>query len=93
MSAPFKVLAIKRRPDEPCTYAGCGRPYHGKGYCFVHYERARRGEDMSAPFKQKVPADGLCTLPYCQKPYSALGLCGFHRHRNYLWNPHRLDSI
>lgn len=61
-----------------CSAAACGRPAFAKGFCNLHYIRAREGRDLNAPFRAKKHEDN-CTA--CGKKTGAKGgwgLCSKH---------------
>lgn len=68
-----------------CSVTECDRPLHTKLYCTMHYQRARKGTDLSAPAAVKVShvEHPNCFHPGCSNPRGKQGLyCGPHYHRN-----------
>ncbi len=68
-----------------CSYEGCKRRSYCKGYCTMHYQRARAGKPMDAPVKEhkdrnrKYAAEALCNVEGCDRPHSSqLGMCNMH---------------
>lgn len=56
--------------NRTCTHPGCERALHAKGFCRMHYDRSRLGQDMNAP------AYGY--TPWGQAIDAALGLADAH---------------
>lgn len=63
-----------------CRQDGCQSPAHGKGFCAAHYVRFRKGQDMSAPIRSKLP-ETICQHPNCDRPSQTAGWCGAHYQR------------
>ena len=40
---------MSRKATEICSISDCGRSFYAKGLCHSHYERARKGGDVSRP--------------------------------------------
>lgn len=65
-----------------CEVPRCDRKHYGHGYCKMHYQRWRKGGDLSVLRLRRVPAPGSsCTLPDCGRPHKANGLCAAHNER------------
>ena len=59
-----------------CTAEGCGRPYYARGYCTMHWSRARyRGESLPPPI---VPIVQPCKIDGCEQLHQARGYCKKH---------------
>lgn len=56
-----------------CSYPGCKRPAHAKGYCQKHYDKVRR-----AGARRSEGAGRKCKVSGCGRPYHAKGLCQQH---------------
>lgn len=42
----------KKAPaDGLCTHPGCDRPHRSRGYCYLHYSRAKKGQEMDGPVR------------------------------------------
>ena len=63
-----------------CTLPHCSAPHYGHGLCQMHWLRTKRGADLTAPKRRRIPGS-LCTAPGCSRPHSALGLCSGHLRR------------
>lgn len=84
----FKRTGRERPPGQDlrlrastCTWDGCGRRHRSGGLCNLHYNRLRRGGDMSAPVQARSPnRDGTCRLTTCLRlrRKGARGLCSTH---------------
>lgn len=70
-------------PFPKCSYDKCVRASQSfKGsYCSSHYHRARRGQDMDAPFRTDTKP---CAKEGCDRLASARGLCTKHYERQLL---------
>lgn len=67
-----------------CKVKGCGKKFHAKGYCRLHYSRfylTGSAERTSCVNKGKV-----CKVPGCANPAKVLGYCSVHYSR---WTKHR----
>lgn len=62
-----------------CQIAGCERRHYGHGYCHMHYQRARKGND---PAIDPVPRTTPCSIAGCERKHKARGLCGTHYYRS-----------
>jgi hypothetical protein len=60
-----------------CTWKGCDRKFHAKGFCKLHHERQQRGLDMDAP----LHGTAICSCPGCFKKSGSKGYCRFHLYR------------
>lgn len=80
MSAP--------KADEACSIDGCEDPRYCKGFCIMHYQRARKGKDMLGPKvprgqgRRKYIAGAECLVDGCTNPQSSQrGYCNMHYQR------------
>lgn len=64
-----------------CSVEWCDRTAEKKGFCYGHYKRHIRGDDMNAPWKRPLVLDRVCAVPSCELPTMAKGLCGAHYQR------------
>lgn len=63
-----------------CSIEWCQDALHAKGFCVAHYDRARKGRDMDAPIRRRVP--GLtCSVDGCDREPRANGHCHLHWQR------------
>lgn len=58
-----------------CKVPWCERERRALGYCFAHYKRHRKGQDMDAPFKG---APQKCKALSCHREALAKGYCNAH---------------
>ena len=77
---------------DPCTIDGCEKPQIAKGWCAMHYARAKKGQDMEAPARTRLPENGKeCSWPGCDKPPKRRrgfdGLCAAHYERKRKGEP------
>ena len=61
-----------------CTVEGCEAPHIAKGYCGMHYRRARSGVPLDAPKRVR----GVCSVEVCGLPHAGKGYCDGH-YRQY----------
>lgn len=61
-----------------CSVEDCGRKHYSKSFCEMHYQRARRGGDMSKPPKTVYTEDDRCGVPLCDDPPYSKHLCYVH---------------
>jgi hypothetical protein len=77
-----------------CSVEGCEKPVFGKGWCSMHYDRARRGETgerflslLPLPLKWKEDdpryknKGRVCDVEGCENPFYAKGICHKHYER------------
>lgn len=67
-------------PDRTCSVPGCTRPYGARGWCMMHYKRARKGTPLDAPVLGHLKAAG-CTATGCDRPHWSNGYCTMHNQR------------
>lgn len=60
-----------------CSVEGCSRPVGGKGFCAPHYQRNKRGYDMSKPVRS-MPRGRVCSFPGCDRKHRRNGYCDSH---------------
>ena len=77
------------RPN--CKVDNCNRPHTAKGYCNMHYLRAKNGWDIEGPpAKCKV---SYCSVEGCQTLHYAKGYCEKHYTRITKYgDPHYNDG-
>lgn len=70
-----------------CSLAECGRPYHCKNFCRMHYNRyVRHGDPLVVKYKQgAVSNNAPCIIDGCDKPYQSRKMCPQHYQR---WRKH-----
>lgn len=61
-----------------CNIEGCDRAHLAKGYCNMHYIRARNSRDMNAAPLPRTPRAGSCSFRGCGKPRWRGGYCTMH---------------
>jgi hypothetical protein len=67
-----------------CSVEGCGRPYHAKGLCGLHYGRVFRGRPIGPPDVVTYPT--VCVVEGCGKPRTgSRGMCWKHYARWQKW--------
>jgi hypothetical protein len=71
------VAARGANAPRSCSVEGCGRRAKAKGYCNMHYLRARRGE-VGGPEPRLKPRSGTCRVTGCGRRVKARGLCREH---------------
>lgn len=68
-----------------CTHPGCTRQHTAKGFCFLHYQRDKKGTPMDAPFRVISPrgtnAGKRCGIASCGRKAARAGLCQAHGRR------------
>lgn len=69
-----------------CAVEDCGRPARTAGFCNSHYERSRRGVDLSAPIEQREYGERVCKIDGCgrKRGHSSATYCVMHRQRVYV---------
>lgn len=73
-----------------CSVETCERELYAKGLCNGHYQRARRGVALDAPFQR--PQGGPCEVADCTRESRARGLCNAHLARLYTYGEVRADD-
>lgn len=61
---------------KPCSFDGCDRPRRTRGLCKAHYQRLRKGQELSPIHKPNPKA--LCAFDGCDNPVYSAGLCSGH---------------
>lgn len=71
-----------RKQYDVCTYEGCGRAHHARGWCLTHYMQFKRGSTPVGPIKtrERIKPDE-CTEEGCHEEVKAKGLCKMHYQR------------
>lgn len=67
-----------------CRVDGCARPYYGRHYCRMHYDRVRRHGDPGEPELQRIMGATICRLEGCERTLGAFrgrGYCSMHYQR------------
>lgn len=72
---------MTKLPRQICSVDGCMRPHVARGLCTGHYQRWRKGHDLTPPMKPSMTRDDTCTIEGCGKPHAALGYCAMHYSR------------
>lgn len=71
-----------RKQHDVCTYEGCERKHHARGWCLTHYMQFKRGATPVGPIKtrERVKPEE-CAEDGCHEPVKAKGLCRTHYQR------------
>lgn len=69
-----ELRPLRKNPILICTFEGCGRPHHGKGFCLPHYVQMKRGRGMK-PIREFTQE---CKWPGCSRKHKAKGYCATH---------------
>lgn len=65
-----------------CAVDGCDRPVRTAGFCNTHYERQRRGAEVSAPVQRRERGERLCKVSGCgQRRGRSAIYCTMHLNR------------
>lgn len=59
-----------------CSVEGCGKELHCRGFCAMHYKRARKHGDPE--FAPPPLIDPGCKIPECERPRHCKGYCTMH---------------
>jgi hypothetical protein len=66
-----------------CSVEGCQGEYLCKGFCGLHYRRARKGHDLEAPlFQVGANTPRGCVVDGCDRKHEARGYCQLHYRRS-----------
>lgn len=57
-----------------CSIEGCGKKHQGRGYCTLHYARAKKGGEFTPSRRVRLP----CRAPGCDRLRNAHGYCTTH---------------
>ena len=84
MLAPKRGSVVKK-----CSEPDCNKDSKGRGYCWTHYGRWKRGAEIGAPVVSQNPsgvpeATLPCSALGCSNLRLAKGLCGAHRRKKKL---------
>lgn len=72
------------RNGKLCSQEGCGRSHKTAGLCGPHYERWRRGADLSTPVRQYERGERICKVDGCERERDGSATyCGMHQNRVY----------
>lgn len=71
--------------NHTCSVPVCDRPVKTAGLCNAHYQRQRKGQDISTPVASRSPRADKCKMDGCAKPVFCRAMCGMHynRERSY----------
>ena len=64
-----------------CSVDGCERPFVAKSFCGAHYNRWRKGKELSTPIRQPHFYEG-CSIDGCDGRHVAKTYCGVHYSRH-----------
>lgn len=66
-----------------CGIGDCKLPAARKSMCYAHYDRERRGVDMSTPIRARSPriAGAACSVSIFDRLARSKGLCNGHYYR------------
>ena len=71
-----------RRTHDTCTFEGCARRHHARGWCLTHYMQFKRGAAPIGPIKTRErDKPDACVEDGCGEPVKAKGLCKMHYQR------------
>lgn len=68
----------KKQEARKCTVDGCTNDLLARGYCSMHYSRARKGGEFVGLLVAKGTNQGLCMVAGCEKPAYGRGYCQKH---------------
>jgi hypothetical protein len=66
-------IKVANNHGKPCLIDGCNEPYYGKGYCQLHWKRARANGEFGNP---------KCLEEGCEKVGVSRGYCSAHYDTN-----------
>lgn len=68
-----------------CSVERCDREVGTAGFCSAHYQRHRKGMDMSAPLRTWYSREVRtgCLVEACDEGHYSIGYCRLHYHRRY----------
>lgn len=79
-----------------CAQEGCAAKHYGRGFCKLHWRRAKFGGDMSAPVRRTTPPerrDGPCEVEGCRNIRKVGRLCDGHYFRKKFNHPDPLGPL
>lgn len=71
-----------QKQHDACTFDGCDRKHHARGWCLTHYMQFKRGAAPIGPIRSRErvkPPE--CVEDGCRDPVKARGLCKMHYQR------------
>lgn len=68
--------------DRTCSVDGCLRPVTAKGWCGMHYQRAKKHGDPGDADRRIAKRRATCSVRDCVNTSSAKGLCPMHYERH-----------
>lgn len=81
----LKPLRV-RGSNRTCSVEGCDNKHSAKGYCGMHYQRAKHGDPTDTPAINKLYGpDSLCKIEGCTEKPVSKWMCSKHywRIKNY----------
>lgn len=76
--APYSTRDIATgQPVRHCSVEGCGREYHAKSYCLLHYTRQRRHGDPGVALKAHNNG-AACAVDSCEREAIRRRMCNLH---------------
>lgn len=71
-----------------CSFDGCGRVHHAKGYCAIHFGQLRYGGVLTSIVERRPytkNSNETCMVPECERPPRSLRFCHIH-YKNFIKN-------